>query len=384
MKYVASPMLIGVAGVLMLVLSAGGNKMAMVHAVILLIATLLAAILTARRYRQELSSHAAQITVAFEQGQEVVRNDSTDELKKLCEQVLPIWAGHVEMGRLQTEEAVTALTDGFSRLVGRVESAVMSSQHETCGPVGQGGIHSLMQESTAKLQSVTDSLKEMMLEKEVMLSDICQLSQFTQELQRMATDVSAIAGQTNLLALNASIEAARAGEAGRGFAVVADEVRKLSFQSAETGKRINDKAGIISDAIKAVVTASSEAAQHDEIAVSESEAKINRVLACFCNTATGLKESANILQQENVGIRSEISEMIIQLQFQDRVSQILAKVQNDLSQLHADLKNGTDSTVFDAANWLEDISRGYSTTEQKEIHAGEHDEETGSSDIILF
>ncbi|PSJ37504.1 aerotaxis receptor Aer [Zobellella taiwanensis] len=57
------------------------------------------------------------------------------------------------------------------------------------------------------------------------------LTQESDRIGTLMTEIQGIADQTNLLALNAAIEAARAGEHGRGFAVVAEEVRALSTRT---------------------------------------------------------------------------------------------------------------------------------------------------------
>ena len=65
---------------------------------------------------------------------------------------------------------------------------------------------------------------------------MARISEASEKIGNIISEIESIASQTNLLSLNASIEAARAGEAGKGFAVVANQVNVLADQSAQAAK----------------------------------------------------------------------------------------------------------------------------------------------------
>lgn len=294
----------------------------------------------------------------------------------LCQKVLPVWANQIEMARAHTEESVSNLAQRFDALSQRLDAAVIASQGGGMGgdDNSQGGIVSLLQHSQVELGSIIEALSASLGEKERLLHSIESLSSFTDKLSEMAWEVSNIANQTNLLALNAAIQSARAGEAGHGFSVVADEVRKLARLSGGIGKQINETIDSVNEAIEDTLIISKRFAEQDKGTLDKAERIIDHVLGQFTKAAAELTDSAELLRTENTAINDEISEVFVELQFQDRVSQILVLITNDLNKLEQhlhELDGKKDELGFiDAEQWLEELTKTYTMEEQLAAHDG--------------
>ncbi|QTA83007.1 Methyl-accepting chemotaxis protein, double CACHE domain-containing [Desulfonema limicola] len=76
-----------------------------------------------------------------------------------------------------------------------------------------------------------------------------EISNASNETQKIIKTIDGIAFQTNLLSLNAAVEAARAGEAGAGFGVVASEVKSLAMLVSEAA---GNTSGIIKDTVEKI------------------------------------------------------------------------------------------------------------------------------------
>jgi methyl-accepting chemotaxis protein len=278
-----------------------------------------------------------------------------------------------------------ALIERFSGIVIKLEQALAASgaarNHEG------GSIVEVFAASEKELRSLLDMLSSAATSKQQMLQKIEGLQQVTAQLQKMAADVASIAWQTNLLALNAAIEAARAGEAGRGFAVVANEVRMLSNRSADAGKHIAQQVGQISAAIDATCRAANDSMRAEGEAVQASEQMIGNVLSSFRGVTDALVQSSDLLQRESAGIGAEVADALVQLQFQDRVSQILSHVQQNITRLPAFLdEQQLDGAPrpLDARPFLAELESTYAMAEERTLHLGGAKPAPRQEDEITF
>lgn len=371
---------VGVAGASLLLILGGMNLVNVVSAVVLIGISAAVGEWGTRRHRTLLKLAVSQeIAYAKAKLEIELANSALGGLEEVCTEVVPIWSRQVETTRSQTETAITDLANRFVGINAKLEASVRASQSAAGDLVGnaEGGAIAVMARSESSLNSVIDSLRDAQHSRNDMLEQVRSLNDYTGELRAMAVKVAEIAAQTNLLALNAAIEAARAGEAGRGFAVVADEVRKLSSLSSETGKKMSGTVDIISNAIVSVFKIAESSTEHDSKSIVNSELIIQKVLESFSNVTSHLSDSAELLQQESAGIRDELSDVLIALQFQDRVSQILAHVRNNMEKLHQHLqqyKQDKAASVpvkpLNIKTWLAEMEALYATQEQVHTHRG--------------
>lgn len=291
---------------------------------------------------------------------------------RLGQDLLPVWSAHIEASRAQMEDAIAALSLRFGAIVDRLDRALKASMQN--GDQGLGGV---FEHSNQELLGVLDSLRAAMAGNSVMHAEVQNLNRFVTELHAMAAEVAGIAAQTNMLAINAAIEAAHAGERGRGFGVLAQEVRKLSAMSGETGKRMAEKVEVISQAIHAARRSAEVSAEQESASLLASEASIEQVLGRFRGVTDGLEASADELKRESLGIQGEIVEALVQLQFQDRVSQRMTHVRLNIERLPVLLSDSRERFAaagelrpLDAAALLSELESSYAMADERAIQKG--------------
>ncbi|MFI5910604.1 methyl-accepting chemotaxis protein [Dactylosporangium sp. NPDC051541] len=295
-----------------------------------------------------------------------------------AEEVAPVWSAQIESSRAQMESGIAAVTQQFSQIVDNVDAVLASS----ADAIDSGGAGSF-DRGRERLGNVVRTLDDAMRAKRQAVHDLSGLAAFNDELKQMTADVAQIAAQTNLLALNASIEAARVGAAGAGFGVVALEVRRLADRSLQTSEQMADKVAGIGAAIGSVLAGAEGDAERESVAVARANDDVREVIDDLQDVVNRSRDSSQRLERAAVDIRSTISDAIVNLQFQDRVGQVLQHLEDNIRLLPGHVAGAPD-TGPQARALLEELERTYTMQGELQAHRSGAVTEAPESEITFF
>jgi methyl-accepting chemotaxis protein len=265
---------------------------------------------------------------------------------------------------------VVALTQRFGGIVGRLDNTISSSQSKSSQHASAAATDA--QQAETNLTEVIQALHAIQQSRAALAQEITAIVTYTGELQKMADEVKQIAFQTNMLSLNAAIEAAHAGESGKGFSVVAHEVQLLSKASRETGQNIYQRVTTINDALLKIAERNESVSGYDNAAIERSEKSITEVLQRQRARMEQLSREAESARNDSAAIRDDVENSLIEFQFQDRVSQILAQITQAMTEYGsaAGLAMDAPSGMHASNDHLASMARSYTTEEQRRIHSG--------------
>lgn len=221
----------------------------------------------------------------------------------------------------------TSLTDASSEQTDRLAALVeqISSVEYDGGEVDLVALPRILEES---LEEVTERILVLSKQGVSLIYSLDEILEEIDELQSCITEIEAINRQTRLLSLNAQIEAGRAGDAGAGFQVVSTEMHTLSRRIDALSEKMRGSTGIVTRSIKEVIASiRTEYEELSEIgamdltqqidAKEHLEILLNALVARNGQIQGVLGHSTDTARR----ISDEIREVVMAMQFQDRMKQ---------------------------------------------------------------
>jgi len=280
------------------------------------------------------------------------------------------WTTHLGTAQVELREATGHLLDSFAQILDQLDTIVDPHAKDAAASVDDRA--AILAQCEKQLRGLTANLQDLVQSREEVMGSVRTLSGVSSGLGDMAEDVAKLARQTNLLSINAAIEAARAGDSGRSFAVVATEVRRLSTQSGETGRRIGERVNEFATHMQTALEQAARHTEHDAQAIQASEDTIHRVVGQVDDAVSALNLRAAELSQRGAIVKTQVEQLMIAFQFQDRVHQIVEQVNTSIHSAVACLAQALPAgQAPTAAHWHAILSSGYTTSEQRAVGYGQ-------------
>ena len=262
-------------------------------------------------------------TVPMVEFREVLPESLEDDVQRY-KASLEVLLGFKDLVVKDTETAVLRITEALFTLVNNSKELSLhierSLSYITDGDSGLRKTMKNLEEQVGVFEALASHFTRV---KEGLAADIESLTTAVGSINQFSETLSDLADQTNVLAINASIEAARVGIHGRGFAVIATQVQTLSKNSKTIAETM---ARTVRDVVTNVETSFNRQSQRigeAEILIVRSEDGLkkwsNQVEPQLVEVGTMISHSRGLSQN----VTSELGDVTVSLQFQDRTRQIL-------------------------------------------------------------
>ena len=262
----------------------------------------------------------------------------------------PLWMRQIESARREGDEQVAQLARRFGELARRLDRVLGEAppaQHEALG---------VLSASRIELDRLVAALRAEQQSKAGIVEEIRAAAA---RLRESAAEMREVALLTRMVSLNATIEAARAGPAGRAFGVVVADMRQLAVRTASASEQFSRQM----DALHALVTSVVDGQPHATGGVAWAGELVHGVTSRVAAIVGQLSASVETLAVEGRQVREDVAHVLVALQFQDRVSQILAHVGASLRGL-VEEAGEADATGDREREFLQREAAAYSTPEE--------------------
>jgi methyl-accepting chemotaxis protein len=293
------------------------------------------------------------------------------QANSLARQVVPVWRRNVDGARLHTEQSMSALTESFAAVSTHLDQALRVG--DMAPKLSDESIDALMARHQPELDALLASTQRVAALKQHLTTGLGELSATLGDMATLSKEVQTISRATHLLALNASVEAQRAStggheHSGAGFAVVAKEVRLLADQSREAGVALGRRLVNLQDKLQGLQRHGRGLDTDDDELHLQAEQSARAVMRGLLQGIDEVGKSQRALHEAGLQVQGEVEQILVSLQSQDRLSQMLVSVTDDMTRLQAWLEGGQDDAAVSANRWLERLEASYTMEDMRASH----------------
>jgi len=241
----------------------------------------------------------------------------------------------------QIESSVVGVCDSFQGIAERAKQAVVRTTGFLSREGGEApdttSFESLIEdcgETLVKILKVTEEAGDVSRRA---IERIQQMDQVSQAITAALAQLEQIASGNKILALNARIEAARAGSHGAGFAVVAMEVISQTERSQKVNAQVSGLITNLRTLAGSTLNDLQRMNDKDRKRVEECKQEVDESLRDLEAAHGDMKKMLTGMTEESALLANDIGAAIRGLQFQDRTSQRISHVVEDLDTLHRKL-----------------------------------------------
>ncbi len=291
---------------------------------------------------------------------------------ELSAQLVPLWRRQVEAAREHSAVSAEGLMQSFARIADHVDTAL--------GLQGQGAqlelgaIDALITQHQPQLDALLGSTRAAVAAKDRMLAEVQEISRSLDEMVLLSKEVQTIARATHLLSMNATVEAARAGhtqgqgQGQSGVGVVAEEVRRLASQSRQAGTRLAKLVGQMQERMAAARLDARRDDTSDEELQLQAEQNARSVIAGLMDSLSHVNRTSRSIRHAGRQLQKDIESIFIEMQSQDRLSQMLCAVTGDMERYVSWCDGSDDPAAASIARWLERLESSYTMEDQRSTH----------------
>ena len=284
----------------------------------------------------------------------------------------------------QIENSVMEVCRSFQGIAQQAKVAVERGQtflnQGSSSGRADGGFDSLIKRCGDTLVKVLNATQESGKVSRRAIERVALMDEASEKISAALEELDQISQGNRLMALNARIEAAHAGEQGTGFAVVAVEVAAQT----EKSQKVTAYVGSVVEELRRLAASTREDLEkmlaRDMLRIGECQEEVDESLAELRLAHGAMKNVLAGMSKDGAQLASEIGLAIRGMQFQDRVSQRIAHVVEDLDTLQKRLSRGPGQG--DGAFGDEAFS-AYTMVEERVV-AGMGDNESAAGEVELF